>query len=318
MQNIGQKMNIKDIIKYNSPADEKLHVVVVVSNPCMYKTRHRLASEFMERMAHDEDAVVYLVELVYQNQPFVLSQAENPRHLRLRAQYPLWHKESMINVAVERLLPKTWKIFAWIDADIEFESPSWVQDTLRVLSVYDVVQLFSHALDMDKDGGTMNTFASFGHQHVMGYPFSLGGRDQWHPGYAWAMTRHAYMSIGGLYDLAILGSGDMVMALSFIGRAGEKIHDKMSLGYRHSVLYFQESAQKLRLGYVPGVIRHYYHGTKANRRYVDRWQILIKYNYDPRVHVRYDEQGLLVSTEKMPVTMLKDIYAYFLERKEDE
>jgi len=46
----------------------------------------------------------------------------------------LWHKENMINLGVQKLLPPTWKAFAWIDADIEFDSPSWAIDTLKVLN----------------------------------------------------------------------------------------------------------------------------------------------------------------------------------------
>lgn len=44
---------------------------------------------------------------------------------------PLWHKDNMINLGVENLLPEDCKAFAWIDADLDFESHSWALDKLQ-------------------------------------------------------------------------------------------------------------------------------------------------------------------------------------------
>ena len=58
---------------------------------------------------------------------------------------------------------------AWIDADIEFENASWATDTLKILNgCSDVVQLFSHAVDMDKNNYTLNTFSGFGYNYENG------------------------------------------------------------------------------------------------------------------------------------------------------
>jgi hypothetical protein len=67
-----------------------------------------------------------------------------------------------VNLGVRNLLPKNYKAFAWIDGDIEFESPTWALDTLRILNgSKDIVQLFSHAVDMDKRENTMMVFKIF-------------------------------------------------------------------------------------------------------------------------------------------------------------
>jgi hypothetical protein len=69
---------------------------------------------------------------------------------------------------------------------------------------------------------------------------------------------------------------------------------------------------------VPGVIRHYFHGSKKNRRYTERWEILIKHNFDPFDHITTDEKGLLIPSRNCPQELLDDIMNYFSERNEDE
>ena len=42
---------IKEAIINNNPIESKLHVIIVVSNPCLYARRYILAKEFIKRMA---------------------------------------------------------------------------------------------------------------------------------------------------------------------------------------------------------------------------------------------------------------------------
>jgi hypothetical protein len=66
------------------------------------------------------------------------------------------------------------------------------------------------------------------------------------------------------------------------------------------------------------VINHYFHGSKANRKYNERWQILLKYNFDPKIHITTNQLGLLIPTNDCPTEMLDEIMEYFRERNEDE
>ena len=88
--------------------------------------------------------------------------------------------------------------------------------------------------------------------------------------------------------------------------------------YRKSMLLFQEKAKNLRLGFVPGLIRHFYHGAKKNRYYHERNDILLKYNYSPEKHIIRDPMGIIIPSENFPQEFKDDIMNYFLERKEDE
>jgi hypothetical protein len=311
---------IRDAIKNNEPIENKLNVIAVISNPCLYTRRYILMNEFITRMELEEpNVILYVVEMAYKDQKFVITNSKNKRHLQIRTEIPLWHKENMINLAVKNLLPKKWKAMAWIDGDLEFESDSWAMDTLKILNgTKDIVQLFSHCDDMNKEGLAMRTFNGFGYQYTKKNKYSSSGPNFWHPGYAWACTRKAYEKMGGIYDLAVLGSGDNVMAMSYIQNVLKSATKQYTESYFDSILEVQDRVKGLRIGYVPGVIRHHFHGSKINRKYRERWEILIKHKYDPYLHVKKNTHGVLIPTEQCPPEFLDDIMNYFRERKEDE
>lgn len=172
---------------------------------------------------------------------------------------------------------------------------------------------------MDLNEDAMSIFPSFGFQFSKNRKYTNNNSiNFWHPGFAWACNRKTYEKIGGLYENSILGSGDHNMALSIIGNAHKSLNKNVNIDYLNDVLNFQNKIKNIRLGYIPGVIRHYYHGSKKNRKYHERWQILVDNNYSPLIHIKKDNNGLLIPTESCPKKLLDDIYNYFLERNEDE
>jgi hypothetical protein len=315
------KNNIKETILNNDKLEDKLNIIIVISNPCLYARRYILAREFIKRMENENNIELYVVELVYKDQKYIVTDKNNKKHLQLKTDIPIWHKENMINLGVKYLLPKTWKAFAWIDADIEFESTSWADDTLKLLNgSYDIIQLWSHAVDMDEKLEGMNVFNSAGYQYIHNknnYNRSKG-INYWHPGYAWAITRKAYEKMNGLFQVSILGSGDNIMMLSLINNGLKGLNEKSSDGYKNSVIEFQKKVNNFRFGYVPGVIRHFFHGSKKNRKYMERWQILVEHDFDPLKHLETDKFGLLIPSKNCPLQLLDEIYNYFKERNEDE
>ena len=321
IDDIHYKLNeIKYSIKNNEPIEEKLNVIIVISNPCLYAKRYILLKEFVKRIEEEEEHVnLFIVEMIYSGQKFIITDKKNKNHLQLKTDTPIWHKENMVNLGVTYLLPKNYKAFAWIDADIEFDSNSWALDTLKVLNgCKDIVQIFSHCVDMDKDETNLHIFNSFGYSFTKNKKYTIKGLDYWHPGFAWAITRKAYEKIGGLYDKGVMGSGDNIIALSLINKCKNITNPKYSDDYNNSFLEYQQKVKALRLGYIPGIIRHHYHGKKANRKYVERNEVIINHQYSPSIHVKYDEIGVLVPTESFSNEFKEDILKYFEERKEDE
>lgn len=323
IDNIKYNQNlIKSALINNTPIEKKLNVIIVVSNPMLYARRYILAKEFIKRCEMEESNInLYIVELIYKDQKYIITEKLNKNHLQIKTDIPIWHKENMINLGVKFLLPKEWKAFAWIDADIEFESTTWALDTLKLLNgSFDIIQLWSHCADLHYNEKCMQNFTSAGYQYIknnLTYK-PANGNDFSHPGYAWAITRKAYEKIGGLYEHSILGSGDHNMLLCLFGFGIKSVNGGVTDGYKKSIREYEKNMKTLRFGYVPGVIRHYFHGTKQNRKYCERWQILVKNKFDPYIHLTHDDIGILIPSKSCPSQLLDDILKYFKERNEDE
>jgi hypothetical protein len=305
---------------------EKLNVLIVISNPCLYKRRYQLAKEFIERIRYNLHIELYIVELCYKDQQFVITNSNNENHLQLRTEIPLWHKENMINLGVKKLLPKDWKKFAFIDADIEFLEEDWVINTIKLLdNGYDIIQLYSKCKNLDINQNNFYTNNSFMYDFLnnnCSYNLKIKNTD-WHPGFGWAMNRNIYEKITGLYDKSILGSGDNIMLFSILKNIKEFINErKCSNSFSDSLLRYQFNIHldnyKYSIAYLPTTIRHHWHGQLKNRKYLERSKILNKYNYNPDLFLRYDNNGLLIPTEECPKELLDDILNYFKERNEDE
>jgi hypothetical protein len=264
------------------------------------------------------NVILYVVELAYNDQEFQLTTATNKRHLQLRTnESPLWAKENLLNLGV-KLLPSDYKAVAFCDADIEFDNPNFAMNTLKILDSVDVVHMHSHCLDLNMAGDPMTVFSSFGYQYTNQRDYSKKDINFWHPGYNIAMTRKMYEKMGGLYQESILGSGDHNLYLSLVGKGASSLHGNTSQGYKDSVLRFEKRCGQVKLGYVPGVIKHYFHGSKKNRKYIERWNILVDNKYDPALHIKTNSDGVQIPTEECPQEMLNQIINYFKERNEDE
>lgn len=315
----SNQLILKNALHANHKIEDKLHVVSVISNVCKFKRRWQLMREFIKRMEQNPDIHLYIVELAYGDEEFQIIDKTNSKHLGLRTKHALWHKENMINLAVQKLLPSDWQAFSWIDADIEFESLTWAEDTLKLLTQFDVVQLFTVCFDLDENELPMNLWQSYGSKFCRGETFKHNrGVNYWHSGYAWACTRSFYETMGSkLYEWGIVGSGDYIMTQGYLGNtacAGKTLTGFM----KHVENYNSQLPSEVKIGYLPSNIRHFFHGSKVNRKYIERNQILIKHNYDPSIHLTYDEEGILVPSDKMSDEFLSEINLYFHERNEDE
>ena len=108
IDDINYKVNdIKFAISNNDPIESKLNVIIAFSNPCLYARRYILFKEFVKRIEEEEENVnLFIVEMIYDNQKFMVTNKNNKNHLQLKAKVPLWHKENMINLGISRLLPE--------------------------------------------------------------------------------------------------------------------------------------------------------------------------------------------------------------------
>ena len=92
----------------------------------------------------------------------------------------------------------------------------------------------------------------------------------------------------------------------------------VSQEYLRYITEFQKKCDGLQLGYISGNIKHYYHGKKINRNYINRQFLLVKYQFDPYTFLTTDSTGLIIPTEKFHKNFTIDIYNYFKMRNDDD
>jgi hypothetical protein len=290
-----------------------LYVIAVVSNPARFETRYRLFNEFCKRMKHEKNVVLVTVELQQRARPFITDSI-----IKLKTDDEIWYKENLINIGVQHL-PDDWEYMAWIDADVEFQNKNWVSETIEQLQTYKILQLFSHAIDLGVKKETLQVHLGFAYQYVNGEKWLGPKYSSWHPGYAWACRRSAYDEIGGLMEFPILGSADHHMSLAFIGLVEKYLNSALHPNYKLLCKIFQDRCErhiKRNIGFVHGTILHYFHGNKQDRRYQDRWKILINNNFDPLVDIKKDSRNLWQLEDNKP-QLRDEIMMYFRQRNED-
>jgi hypothetical protein len=282
-------------------SDSTLHVIGVVSNPARYHSRYKIFREWAAAMVATKNVVLHVAELAFGDRQFEVTGDDCPTQsqLQLRSSAELWHKENLINLAAQWLLPRDWRYVAWVDADVWFNRPDWALETIHQLQHYAIVQPWSECADEGPHSNTMQMYRSFCSQVAKGVevaPKTYPGYPLGHSGFAWACTRTFWENTRGLVDFSVLGSADYHMAWGAVGRVDETIHGGLTTGYADALRAWARRANREThgtVGYVPGTLSHRFHGAKRNRHYQDRWKILVDHAFDPEVDLRRDAQGLL-------------------------
>jgi hypothetical protein len=297
--------------------DKVLWVVTVITNPKRYKRRYELFEKYKARMLKEPNVRLVVVEAAFGDRIHHVTSVDNPYDVQVRTRDEIWHKENLINIGVQRI-PPGWKYVAWIDADLIFTNEDWVAETIHELQHRPIVQLFQTAIDQAPDGRALQTHQGFAWQYYRNAPRGKA-YAHWHPGFAWAATYEAWNAMGGLVDFAILGSADHHMARAWIGETDTSLPAGVSVGYHRLLKQFEVRAIRYtgkRLGFVKGSVMHEWHGKKANRKYVERWKILLDNDFDPTTDLHRDWQGLWMLNPDKP-QLAEDISKYFGQRNED-
>lgn len=298
---------------------DTLWVVSVISNPVRYKSRIALYNAF-ERRVLASGANLLTVELALGGRDFDIYEDGKKISLRLRARDELWHKENLINIAVQNL-PENWEYVAWLDSDIEFIRPDWPVEIVHQLQHYKIIQVFQDAIDLGPNGEFLqkqNGFA-WSYQTLQPRKDKCYNYPHWHPGFGWACDRESWNNMGGLLDVGILGSSDHHMAWALIGEVLDHIPDGLTNGYRKRLKTWEEqvlSTIRKDIGWMPGTIIHHWHGSKKNRKYQERWKILQKHQFDPDKDLIRDWQGVY-EFSYVGERLRDDIRRYFRSRNED-
>ena len=244
---------------YDKPSRRDIAVCFVFFNPTHSK---RILMNYLYTVEKLKRAKIpyYTLELNFgKDDPEIV----NAFHVRARS--VLFHKERLCRL-LEQKVPWWYKKLVFLDADIIFGSPSWLDDTSKLLDTHDVVQPFSNAVWMDSTYKTAT-------QERLSVAFMDKNKtfdSKLHPGFAWAFRRSWFREIG-FYDFGITGSGDTLSAAAWLGVGFPKGYLKPA--FQSSYAAYCKKPRP-RMTYLPGKVYHLWHGTHANRKYVDRHKIL--------------------------------------------
>jgi len=291
-----------------------LAVCTVVENPLQWKAREKNYKVFAKHV-RDSGAQLYTIEIAYANRPHIIPNVYPDYVFHVRTDCEIWHKENALNLLLQRV---TEDKVAWIDADITFARPDWVEETLRLLDHYPILQMFSHTINLGSDYHPRPD----AHDGYV-YEWLKHGRKtptkEIRTGIAWAARKESLSKIGMLIDWAIVGGGDHHMAAGFIGDMNASLGAKFSDNYVDKCKQWSYAVDKhinKQVGYVPGLALHHWHGDHKRREYKTKPNIMADNNYQPDNDLRKDWQGLnyLVGEREK----LRDDIRDFLRRRDDD
>lgn len=330
----------------------KMWVVCCISNPARYKTRYALYREFRRHVLEDLRLPLLTVEASIKHMDFKLSETKLENRdieskgvhcngvrfidIRVRGDSWVWLKENLWNVGTQNL-PLDCKYVLFCDADIRFSDRHAPHEIVTALQTHKVVQPWTSCVDLGPRDEVLQVHKSFMACVEEGLPWKFekersdGGHVKYviprkggianlfHPGYAIAWRRSALDRVGGLIESGIAGAGDHHMCAALIGQCDKSFPSGVHENYKKVIRDWQKRAEEVvrgDYGSVRGTILHYFHGPKANRKYVERWQLLVEHGYDPLSDVYKNTYGVTELKEDR-VGLRDDLRRYLKQRDED-
>lgn len=227
----------------------------------------------------------------------------------------LWHKESLLNKIVSEL-PQEFKYVFWLDTDVIFTNNNWLVEGVESLQTNKILQPFEYCVHLEKDlyQPTFNIaverervgdpktrhpkmWRSFCANHNTSADLScdVNYDKHGHVGFAWG-ARRSVLDIMPLYDKALIGGADHIMAHAAAGQIGHQcitksFTDDIEAVNDWSRLFYNVINGKI--GYVKGDLYHIWHGDLGKRQYLKRIQ---DFTSKAKTITERDENGLFITT----------------------
>jgi hypothetical protein len=293
-------------------------------NPAGYSKKLINYREFSKSLKA-QNLKLLTVELAFGDSEFELSEEDADILIRYRTENKLWHKERLLNLGLG-LLPEDCDKVVWLDADILFFDPLWVEKTARLLEKYRIIQPFSFAVRFPHDRNILSrrniNKIRRNDPAYQGFIYSFkqprGALKVQNSGLAWAGRRDIFLR-HGFYDRLILGSGDKLMGGAFLGfRFADEFQRFPGKMIDHQNQWILKIHREVggSVTYQDGVIGHLFHGTMTKRNYFERTNILKDNDFDPVKDIMPDSNGIWKwATDK--TEMHHKIIDYFHSREED-
>ena len=308
------------------PSPSPLWAITSYFNPQRYQRRLLNYRLFRERMT----APLIAVELALDGK-FELRPDDADVMIQLPGRDVLWHKERLLNIALNAVPPDCRKI-AWVDCDVVFQQHDWARLTSDLLDRAALVQPFRSVCELGRDVPLDNLDHPDNERraHSLAYGLAVAAVEvdipSQHmrlkgckPGLAWAARREVLQE-RGFYDACILGGGDRAMASAALGRF-DYARQCLQMSPRwmeHYMAWARPHFESVRgsIGFLEGTLLHLWHGDLTDRRYMDRHRDFRQFDFDPAVDIAKDDHGCWRWNSDKP-RMHQYVRDYFAARKED-
>ncbi len=223
----------------------------------------------------------------------------------------LWQKERLLNIGLNHLPPDCTHL-ATLDCDVLFDQPGWAEEAIRVLQascaaqLFDTVNYLPPAPDTCTDLATLRQLppetrtwplaAALARGEGL-YCTGEGGpvfgapagalRVNGNPGLGHAFHADMIRELQ-FYDANVVGGADLLMLTALSGHLEEHLNRRCSPAHTaHTQAWARKAGApgRHRVGVVPATLHHLWHGTFADRRYSQRYEILSGLDYDPAHHL---------------------------------
>lgn len=242
----------------------------------------------------------------------------------------LWHKERLLTIGVQRL-PDAYDAVLWVDADVTFDLPDIRERIEQVLEKYAILQPWSDAIYHDEAGRPLNGVFDVTQPGALDFGRWLWEVPQFlrrsaaavnweqetyvraHTGLAWAARREWFDQVG-LYEYSLGGNGDETLCEGCWGVSDAIARANYSRPHWAHVLRWIArcyDAVRGQVGYVPGTIRHLWHGPIRGRGYRVRQLQLRASGFDPEAHLIDQPGEALVWSDAAPGGLVAWMREYF-------
>lgn len=310
--------SVQRIDSYNKLQKKDIGIIIGYFSPCNFQMPRQNIYTIVQKLL-DADYPVTVVEAVMPGSE-KLSFPNSVKHKQINAKKEniIFQKEALLNIGAS-ICPYDKLLF--LDADIEFDDPDWLNKASSLLDSCDIIQPYDVAIWLDKTNKSRH-IARISGAKAIADKIQIHGAKQ-HPGFSWGMTRNTFNKLGGFYHYHPLGGSDTILWFSIIpedppeGLICHWVITNEFFKNTKSYVKYRDNAQShnFKIGYIDNcTVLHLYHGSLDNRQYVDRNFKYMPDMEDGEFPVKISKNGLLAWK------YLKDAencLRYFQSRMED-
>ena len=273
----------------------------------------------------DDDIPIVLIRHVkVENQTKI--EKKNLRCIDINEASVLWQRERFWNIALQYIKGRSDNII-WIDSDICFVEPNWIQKVNRKLKNNNLVHVFDLVIDkkvvdnklIDTGLNRKSTISCYGSlpSNYNGY-FSKSGISMMlgcSPGFAWA-AKTKIMKKCMFPDFFILGSGDKGLLAAALGKYKEyskalRLNPCLCIKYGGWADRFYHEVNG-KVTYIENKIYHLAQGEYSRRLYSNRYNLLESPEFEFDDYIGLSEEKTWIW--KMECGYKEKVNNYFIYR----